>query len=147
MENYDIAQVYMIMGGIPYYLKQLEKSRTLADNIDNCFFRTNGKLWDEFDNLFQTLFASSENYLKVVEALSTKRIGLTREEIIKYAKLNDNGLTSQIIKDLIKCGFVRAYHYYGNKSKVQTFQLADFYTIRRANRPHHRPPRQSSKPL
>ena len=34
MERYDIAQAYMIMGGIPYYLKQLEPGRTLADNID-----------------------------------------------------------------------------------------------------------------
>lgn len=129
MENYDIALAYMIMGGIPYYLKQLENGRTLADNIDNCFFRTNGKLWDEFDNLYQTLFASSENYLRVVEALSKKKIGLTRDEIIKCTKLKDNGLTSQIIKDLVKCGFVRPYFYYGNKSKIQTYQLADFYTM------------------
>ena len=37
MERYDIAQAYMIMGGIPYYLKQLESGRTLADNIETVF--------------------------------------------------------------------------------------------------------------
>ena len=128
-ERYDIAQVYMIMGGIPYYLKQLEPGRTLNDNIDNCFFRKNGKLWDEFDNLYQTLFDSSENYLKVVEALANKRIGLTREEIIKTAKMSDNGLISKVLQDLIKCGFVTSYNYYGYKTKLQTYQLVDFYTL------------------
>ena len=129
MERYDIAQVYMMMGGIPYYLKQLEPGRTLADNIDNCFFKTNGKLWDEFDNLYETLFAESEIYVRIVEALASKRIGLTREEIIRLAKLTDNGKTSKAMKDLVKCGFVRSYQYYGRKTKTQTFQLADFYTL------------------
>ena len=82
LERYEIAQIYMIMGGIPYYLKQLEPGRTLADNIDNCFFRTNGKLWDEFDNLYETLFFNSEVYVRIVETLASKRMGLTREEII-----------------------------------------------------------------
>ena len=128
-ERYDIAQIYMIMGGIPYYLKQLEPNRTLADNIDNCFFRRNGKLWDEFDNLYETIFDTSDNYLKVVEALSSKHIGLTREQLIKATQLPDNGLISKVLKDLVNCGFVRAYQYYGRKTKTQTYQLADFYTM------------------
>ena len=129
MERYDIAQAYMIMGGIPYYLKQLESGRTLADNIDNCFFKKNGKLWDEFDNLYETLFDQSEYYLRIVEALAGKRIGLTRDEILTLTKLPDNGLTSNALKDLVKCGFLRVYQYYGRKNKTQTYQLADFYTL------------------
>jgi hypothetical protein len=129
LERYEIAQVYMMMGGIPYYLKQLEPRRTLANNIDNCFFKTNGKLWDEFDNLYETLFFNSEVYVRIVEALASKRMGLTREEIISLSKLPDNGSTSQALKDLVKCGFVRAYQYYGRKTKGQTYQLADFYTL------------------
>lgn len=129
LERYDMAQVYMIMGGIPYYLKQLEPGRPVADNIDNCFFKTNGKLWDEFDNLYDTLFLNSEVYVRIVEALASKRMGLTREEIIILTKLPDNGSTSQALKDLVKCGFVRAYQYYGRKTKAQTYQLADFYTL------------------
>lgn len=129
LERYDIAQIYMIMGGIPYYLKQLEPGRTVADNIDNCFFRKNGKLWDEYDNLFKTLFVNSDKYEKIVEALSAKQKGLTREEILSATKLPDNGVTSQAVKDLIKCGFIRAYQYYGQTSKDTTYQLADFYTM------------------
>ena len=77
LERFEVAQIYMVMGGIPYYLKQLEPGRTLADNIDNCFFRMNGKLWDEFDNLYDTLFFNSDVYVRIVEALVSKRMGLT----------------------------------------------------------------------
>ena len=129
LERYDIAQLYMIMGGIPFYLKQLEPGRTVADNVDNCFFKKNGRLWDEFDNLYETLFANSEVYIKVVEALAGRQVGLTRDEIIATAKLPDNGKVSRALKDLEKCGFVRAYHYYGRKTKMQTYELADFYTL------------------
>ncbi len=129
MERYDIAQAYMIMGGIPYYLKQIEPGRTLADNIDNCFFKKNGKLWDEFDNLYETLFDQSEMYVRIVEALASKRMGLTREEIISLTRLSDNGMISKALKDLVKCGFIRSYQFYGRKSKTQTYQLADFYTL------------------
>lgn len=129
LERYDIAQIYMIMGGIPFYLKQLDPSRPIAENIDNLFFKTNGKLWDEFDSLYDTLFVHSEVYVKVVETLAKKQIGLTREEIIKQTHLPDNGMTSNVIKDLIKCGFVRSYQYYGRKTKAQTYQLADYYSL------------------
>ena len=129
MERYDIAQIYMIMGGIPYYLKQLESNRTPAGNIDNCFFKLNGKLSDEFDNLYETLFSQSEAYIRIVEALASKRIGLTREEIISATKLPDNGFTSRAIKDLVKCSFVRAYHYFGHTTKDLTYQLSDYYTM------------------
>ena len=129
LEHYDIAQIYMIMGGIPYYLKQLEPGRTLSDNIDNCFFRKNGKLWDEFDNLYDTLFSNAEIYTKIVEALAGKQVGLTRDEIIGIAKLPDNGKLTVALRDLEKCGFIRVYHYFGRAAKNRTFQLSDFYTL------------------
>lgn len=129
MERYDIALIYMIMGGIPYYLKQLEPGRALNDNIDNCFFKKNGKLWDEFDNLYETLFNNADLYVKIVEALAYKQIGLTRDEIISTAKLPNNGKTSKALKELEKCGFIRAYRYYGRDTKSKTYQLSDFYTL------------------
>lgn len=86
-------------------------------------------MWDEFDNLYETLFDQSEYYLRIVEALAGKRIGLTRDEILTLTKLPDNGLTSNALKDLVKCEFLRVYQYYGRKNKTQTYQLADFYTL------------------
>ena len=77
--RYDIAECYMIMGGIPYYLNYLDNSLTLNQNIDALFFKRRGLLWNEFSHLYATLFKNSPQYIKVVEALSKKRMGMTRD--------------------------------------------------------------------
>ena len=54
--RYDIIQLYMVMGGIPFYLDQLQSDLSLAQNIDELFFKSHGKLWNEFNNLYAALF-------------------------------------------------------------------------------------------
>lgn len=128
-ERYDIAECYMIMGGIPFYLSQLDEELTYTQNIDNLFFRKRAVLWDEFEHLYKTLFSNSEQHIKVVEALSSKRIGLTKKEILEKTKLPNNGLFSKVLENLVNSGFVRVYPFYGNKSLKTLYQLADFYTM------------------
>lgn len=127
--RYEIAECYMIMGGIPYYLSLLKGSMSLKQNIDNLFFRKHGELWDEFDHLYKTLFTNSEDYETVVEALSTKNGGLTREEIIQKTDIRSGGDLSKILKNLVLSGFVRIQGFYGNKKKNIRYQLADYYTL------------------
>lgn len=127
--RYDIVECYMIMGGIPYYLKLLDKELSYLANIDTIFFRRNGLLWDEFDHLYETLFGNSKGYLKIIEALSTKRSGLTRKEIISEAKIEDNGLLTEMLKNLKDSLFVRAYNTFGYDEKNVVYQLADYYTL------------------
>ena len=56
MSRYQLAECYMILGGIPYYWSLLEKGKSLAQNIDQLFFQRNGKLAHEFDHLYKSLF-------------------------------------------------------------------------------------------
>ena len=65
MSLYDIAQSYMILGGIPYYLGMFEPDCSLAQNIDNLFFSKDAKLEDEFDLLFGSLL-SIRNSIRVL---------------------------------------------------------------------------------
>lgn len=76
--RYEIAECYMIMGGIPYYLDTLSRSAGLKQNIDRVFFSKNGELRDEFQHLYATLFTNSPVYIKIVEILSRKSRGMTR---------------------------------------------------------------------
>ena len=93
----DIAECYMILGGIPYYLSLLDAELSFNANIDNLFFRKRAELWDEFDHLYKTLFSNSEQYIKIVEQLSKKRMGLTRGEIAQQTKLPANGALSKML--------------------------------------------------
>ena len=127
--NYEISQCYMIMGGIPYYLDRLDSEISLTQNIDNLFFKRKGELWDEFEHLYKTLFSNSEYYIDIVSALTEKKVGLTRIEILKKVGISNNGELSKALKNLVLSGFVTVNNYYGRKKKEALYQLSDYYTM------------------
>lgn len=127
--RYDIVESYMIMGGIPFYLKQLSPRLTYSQNIDAIFFKERGLLWDEFTCLYETLFEESEAYMRIVRALQKKRIGLTRSEIVQEAKMANNGLLGEYLTDLVDSGFVRVYTFFGKSKKDMMYQLKDYFTM------------------
>lgn len=127
--RYDIAECYMVMGGIPFYLKLLDPEKTYTQNIDRLFFSSKAILKDEFFSLYRTLFNNAEVYEQIVWALSTKRIGLTRSEITKLTGISDNGKLTAMLNNLAGCDFIRPYNYYGSKKRGLVYQLADYYTL------------------
>ena len=127
--RYDICECYMILGGIPYYLDLLSKNMSPGENIDNLFFKRRGALWDEFDNLYKTLFSNSENYIKVVEALFSKKSGMNKTELLAKTKLSDNFSFTAMLRNLSDSGFIRTYCFFGNKKKGTVYQLADYFTM------------------
>ena len=127
--RYDIAECYMIMGGIPYYLSLLDEAFSLKQNIDRLFFKKKGELWDEFDHLYKTLFSNSEKCEMVVDALSEKTGGFTREDIIDRIGISSGGELTKILNNLVLSGFVRVTGFYGKKKKEACYQLADYYSL------------------
>ena len=129
MSRYQIAECYMVLGGIPFYWSMLEKGLSLAQNIDKIFFAKNGKLSNEFNLLYASLFKSPEQYIDVVTALGRKKVGMTREEIMTAIDKPSNGTLSKVLDELEYCGFIRKYSGYGKKTKQAIYQLVDNYTL------------------
>ena len=127
--RFDIVECYMILGGIPFYLSLLDPDKPLSANIDNLFFRKRAELWNEFNQLYKTLFTNSAQYIKIVEALSAKRRGLTRNEIIKGTALPNNGELSKMLTDLVNSDFVRVCSCFGKKKNEVYYQLRDYYSL------------------
>ena len=135
----QIAECYMTMGGIPYYLSLMNKGESLAQNIDRLFFSSDGALKNEFDELYRALFKNYQNYVKIIEALAQKGIGLTRQEILKATNLTNNGEFSKVLEELELCGFIRSYIPFETKSSKRKktdkihrdtiYQLIDFFTL------------------
>ena len=128
MTRKQITETYMVMGGVPYYWSLLQPSLSLAQNIDSLFFSPDGALYGEYDALYASLFKHPADYLKVVEALTARRAGLTRSEIVQVTHLADNGALSTVLQDLEYCGFIRHY-VMPNKKNGAIYQLMDSYTI------------------
>ena len=117
------------MGGIPYYMNHIEQGLSVAQNIDKMFFNKKSELRNEFENLYASLFKNSENYIKVVEALSKKAKGLKRSEILKLTKLKSGEGITTVLKNLESCGFIRTYTSPSKKERDILYQLLDAYTL------------------
>jgi uncharacterized protein len=128
-DRYQIAQLYMTFGGIPFYLEQIESGESVTQNIDRLCFRPNAPLRNEFANLYGSLFKKSERHIAVIEALAKKLKGLNRSELIKLAKLPEGGGTTKILKELEESNFIRRYREFGKIQKNMLYQLTDFFSI------------------
>jgi len=125
----QVLEGYMIMGGVPFYWSQLKPGMSLAQNINQLFFSEDGNLRHEFDDLYDSLFKQPKPYLSIVDALATKKVGMTRTEILRATKLTDNGKLTEYLENLEYCGFIRKYNCIGMKAKNALFQLMDNYTL------------------
>jgi len=125
----SVIDAYMIFGGIPYYLEMFEKGLSVSQNIDNMLYKRDAPLKNEFAFLYASLFRHAENHIKIVEALSLKRKGLTRDEIIAATKISNGGGLSMMLEELEQCDFIRRYHSYGKSEQLALYQLVDFYSL------------------
>ncbi|MDE6559942.1 MAG: ATP-binding protein [Muribaculaceae bacterium] len=124
-----LIEGYMVMGGVPFYWTKLDNTISLGKNIDNLFLKGDSELHDEFNYIYSSMFNTPEKYIKIVQALSGKKSGMTRDEIISKAKIDNNGHVSRMLEDLIECGFVRKYCHTGKRLKDALYQLVDCYTL------------------
>ena len=129
IDRYQVLQLYMVMGGIPYYLEAVKGNQSAAQNIERICFASDGLLHTEFENLYRALFKNYEKHITVVRAISTKSKGLTRKEIIAITKLPESGTTTKILDELEKSGFIRKYSTFQKRKRDSLYQLIDFYTL------------------
>jgi len=113
--RYQLLQLYMAMGGIPHYLKEIKKGKSAAQNIDQICFAETGLLKEEFINLYPALFHNADKHLELVRALATKHQGMTRADIIRQTKWPSGAGLTKILEELVQSGFINAYYPFGKK--------------------------------
>lgn len=126
--QYDVTQLYMIIGGVPHYLNKIKPNESVSQNIDRLCFEKDGELTLEFDMLFASLFDNSEKHLLIIKALAFSLRGLTRNELLTRTKLTSGGDTSSKIEELIQSGFIEEYTFYKNKTHLKRYRLIDEYS-------------------
>ena len=129
MDRYDIVQLYMALGGVPFYLQKVKAGYSAAQCIDQLFFEDNAELAIEYNILFRSLFNEGVRYRQVVECLCKHMKGMTREELVMSLKWEDAGKVSNILENLCNCDFLRCYSAYGKKERGKMYQLTDMFTL------------------
>lgn len=128
-DKYQIVLLYMVFGGIPFYLEKVKKGWSAMQNINELCFERNAPFRTEYDNLYASLFNKYERHIAVIEALAQKNKGLTRVEILKISKLPNGGSLTRILKELEESSFIRRYQSFSKKGKENLYQLIDLYSL------------------
>lgn len=119
----------MAIGGIPEYLKNIQKGESATQVIEKICFAKDGILEGEFKTLYQSLFDKSDGHIKVVEKLSSEKSGMTRNEIIEACGLTSGGTTTGILAELEDSGFIRSGSPYDRKTKDLIYHMNDEYSL------------------
>jgi AAA+ ATPase superfamily predicted ATPase len=127
--EYDIVQLYMVMGGIPHYLEKIKKGDSVAQNVDRLCFSKDGMLHDEFNQLYASLFDDSTKHLAIINALAVVKKGIPRKLLAEKSMITSGGDFTLKLEELIESGFVSEYAYYGNKVKQTLYRLSDEYSL------------------
>ncbi|WP_194847591.1 AAA family ATPase [Candidatus Neptunochlamydia vexilliferae] len=125
----QLCNLYMVFGGIPYYLKQVSKGMSVAQAINRVCFQKEGLLYSEFDRLFKSLFDGAEVHHKIVKAVSKSRKGISRDALIKEVGATTGGTFKKRLFELEAAGFIQSYIPYGNKRKEQFYRIIDEYVF------------------
>ncbi len=127
MGRTDILEIYMAIGGIPFYLSHIRKGLSVSQNIDNLFFNPNARLQQEFNRLFRAQFKNYDTVEKILKFLSGKRIGYTRKEISDATGIAYNGLLTTFLKALEVSQFVTSYVQFSQSKRDVYYKLTDFF--------------------
>ena len=92
-------------------------------------FSEDGLLRGEFNNLYRSLFLNADKHITIIEALSRKSKGLSRQELIAETKFQDGGGLTRILRELEESNFIRHYPSFGLKEKNALYQLTDVYSL------------------
>jgi AAA+ ATPase superfamily predicted ATPase len=128
LTRYDILQIYMAMGGVPYYLEKILPGESVAQCLDRLCFDKNGLLRSEFSNVFASLFSMHENHEAIIRNLASVRKGLTRNTILRITKIGSGGTLSKTLIELKESGFIEKYTAYKG-TKDPLYRLTDEYTL------------------
>lgn len=131
--NYKINQIleiYMVMGGVPFYLNGIKKNLSAMQNINNLCFRKDGLLFDEFNKLFQSLFKDADAYIEIIKIIAKTRYGISRTKLEEQCKLSEQGGTfSDKLKALEEAGFILSFLPFKHNKRGTFYKVIDEYTL------------------
>ncbi len=125
---YQVVELYMIMGGIPFYLKEITKGKSATQLIDEICFSPKSLLQGEYLQLYHSLFKNAGNHIQIIEKLAAKAQGMTRKDIADKTKISEASL-SRALEELVDCDFISFYDPLVNKKKEAIYKLTDLYSL------------------
>lgn len=129
LKNQQILMIYMVTGGVPYYLSHIEKGLSATQIIEKLAFTEKGVLLEEFDNLFSSLFDHSEIYIQLIKTIANRRYGIGQRELLQTIGTSVMGSVGvRALRDLEETGFIMSFMPHCHKRQGIYYRLIDEYT-------------------
>ncbi len=130
VNNKQVTQLYMVTGGIPYYLASAKKGLSVMQQIEMLAFSKNSILFTEFDNLFSSLFDDAEPYVELIRIIAKHRDGIGQEDLISASKFaSRGGRASDKLTELEEAGFIMSFIPHYHKKRGTYYKVIDEYTL------------------
>lgn len=128
---YEIYKVLSVTGGIPRYLEEIQPELTAEKNICNLCFDAGGLLFNEFEQIFSTLFSQRASvYAKLLEAM--KEGSRSVKELAAFFERQPGGDLIEYLHDLIEAGFIQRYRQWNlsdpSKGELYRYRICDNYS-------------------
>lgn len=121
--NEDKDILYGILGGTPQYLREVDDTVSLEDNIKRIYLKTSSFLFEEPLNLLKHEVREPIEYNTVITAIAK---GCSKLNEIANRISEETGKTSMYVKKLINLGIVRKEAPYGeNAERKTTYSIED----------------------
>lgn len=130
LSHRQLLQIYMVTGGVPYYLQNVERGQSASQFIDQLAFKRKGLLLNEFDNLFASLFEHHEICIDIIRLIAKHPYGVGKDEIYqKISKKLKGKRGIKILQSLEDTGFLASFKPYLHKRKGIYYRVIDEYTL------------------
>ncbi|MCA9645124.1 MAG: hypothetical protein KC492_30750, partial [Myxococcales bacterium] len=129
LSSYQLLELYLALGGVPHYLKQMQRGETPAQCIDRVCFAKDGLLHDEFSRVYASLFDDARHHEAIVRALGQRRRGMTRAELLADLGVVSGGTISKTLVELEESGFIRRSPRWGHAVKDALYRLTDEFSL------------------
>jgi AAA+ ATPase superfamily predicted ATPase len=130
LNNKQIAYLYMILGGIPYYLSQIEPGFSANQIIEKLAFNKNSFLLKEFTNLYATLFNTPDIHIELARVIANHRYGMGQENLVRKIKdISSGGRAITWLEDLEQAGFILRFKPFEHSKKGIYYKMIDEYSL------------------
>jgi len=125
----QVLELYMILGGIPFYLRHLQKGKSVSQMVNALCFRKDAPLVDEFDRLFRSLFDHAGEHEALIRAIAKKRGGISRAELLAKTGVSSGGSLKRRLDQLEASSFIERYVPHGHTRKNYVIKVVDEYSL------------------
>jgi hypothetical protein len=129
LNRYQVMESYMVFGGIPFYMGMFDKRYSLTQNVDRLLFNEGAPLKNEYQELFASLFQNPARHTAIIEALTARQFGLTRDEIAQKTRLPLGGSLTNTLDELEQCGFITRFSDFTRPKRTHYYKLTDPFML------------------